>query len=74
MVIISPAMPSETVKSAPILVRSPMGRISVVTMEKMPSMTATTASHPITGERDGESAPPGSRLVAVVDAAMDSVL
>jgi hypothetical protein len=68
------------VKSAPISVRSPMGRISVVTMEKMPSVTATTASHPVTGERGRKSGPPGSRVlvvetvVAVVDAAMDSVL
>ncbi|GHF37687.1 hypothetical protein GCM10018783_02590 [Streptomyces griseosporeus] len=57
-----------------------MGRISVVTMEKMPSITATTASHPVTGERGSNSGPPGSRVVAVlavvavVDAAMDSVL
>ncbi|GAB1332207.1 hypothetical protein ACE1SV_65460 [Streptomyces sennicomposti] len=73
MVIISPAMPSETVKLAPTSVRSPMGRISVVTMEKMPSITATTASHRIAGERCGESVPPVSRGVAVVDAAMDSI-
>ncbi|WP_260334353.1 hypothetical protein [Streptomyces beigongshangae] len=74
MVIISPAMPSEMVKLAPILVRSPIGRISVVTIEKMPSITATTANHPITGDRVGKSSPPGWCVVAVVDEAMVSVL
>ncbi|MFH9863637.1 hypothetical protein [Streptomyces sp. NPDC017202] len=45
-----------------------------MTIEKMPSITATTASHPITGDRCGEAAPPDSYVVAVVDEAMDSVL
>lgn len=53
MVIISPAMPSETVKSAPIEVSRPIGRISVVTMAKMPIVTETTASQPVSGVRTG---------------------
>ncbi|GAA2407712.1 hypothetical protein GCM10010433_02950 [Streptomyces pulveraceus] len=49
MVIIRPAVPSETAKSEPIDVSRPMGRISVVTIEKMPSMTEMTASRPRKG-------------------------
>lgn len=41
-VIIRPAVPSETAKSDPIDVSRPMGRISVVTIAKMPSMTERT--------------------------------
>ncbi|WP_306335615.1 hypothetical protein [Streptomyces sp. KL118A] len=51
MVIISPAMPSETAKLDPIDVRRPMGRISVVTIEKIPIITEITASHGASGER-----------------------
>jgi hypothetical protein len=57
MVIISPAIPSETVKLDPIEVSKPIGRISVVTMTKIPSITETTASHPISGDRGGKSLP-----------------
>lgn len=43
MVIMSPAVPSETVKLDPIEVSRPIGRISAVTTEKTPSVTETTA-------------------------------
>ncbi|GGS15406.1 hypothetical protein GCM10010221_10470 [Streptomyces parvus] len=59
MVIIRPAMPSETVKLDPMEVRSPIGRISVVTMEKIPSITDTTASHETSGDRAGSSGKSG---------------
>jgi hypothetical protein len=71
MVIIKPAAPLEMVKLDPIEVRRPIGRISVVTIEKIPSITETTASHPIRG--DGKLLPP-EYSVAVVVEAMDSVL
>ena len=44
-VIISPAVPSETVNVDAIGISSPMGRISAVTMTKMPSMTENTHRH-----------------------------
>ncbi|MEU0007965.1 hypothetical protein ABZ079_27730 [Streptomyces sp. NPDC006314] len=47
MVVISPAIPSETVKPDPIEVSRPSGRISVVTMAKIPGITETAAGHPI---------------------------
>ncbi|MEK8143399.1 hypothetical protein NKH18_18670 [Streptomyces sp. M10(2022)] len=72
MVIISPAIPSETVKEAPIDVNRPIGRISVVTMAKIPSITETTAGHPPNGERAGK--PPLSAVVAVDTSSMGSVL
>ncbi|GAA3091747.1 hypothetical protein GCM10017562_73670 [Streptomyces roseofulvus] len=53
MVIMRPAIPSETVKLDPIDVSSPMGRISVVTMEKIPAVTERTASQESRGERSG---------------------
>ncbi|MFE5717938.1 hypothetical protein [Streptomyces erythrochromogenes] len=64
--IMRPAIPSETVKLDPIDVRRPIGRISVVTMEKIPSMTEMTASQEMNGER---SAGAGDRteVVAAVD-------
>ncbi|GAA1673412.1 hypothetical protein GCM10009830_19640 [Glycomyces endophyticus] len=43
MVIMSPAVPSESAKPDPIAVSRPIGRISVVTIVKMPIITATTA-------------------------------
>ncbi|MFJ8128719.1 hypothetical protein [Streptomyces hydrogenans] len=55
MVIIRPAIPSETVKLDPIDVRRPIGRISVVTMEKIPSMTESTANQEMRGERSGDA-------------------
>lgn len=51
MVIISPAMPSEMVKLDPIEVSRPIGRISVVTMTKIPNITETTANHAVNGDR-----------------------
>ncbi|GHE01608.1 hypothetical protein GCM10010339_21680 [Streptomyces alanosinicus] len=57
MVIVSPAIPSETVKLDPIEVSRPIGRISVVTMAKIPSITETTASHPVSGDREDRSWP-----------------
>ncbi|MET7528556.1 hypothetical protein ACFWB1_03220 [Streptomyces goshikiensis] len=51
MVIMRPAIPSEMVKLDPIDVRRPIGRISVVTMEKIPSITEMTASQETDGER-----------------------
>jgi hypothetical protein len=51
IVIISPAIPSETVKSAPTDVSSPTGRISVVTSENSPAITETTAIHDATADR-----------------------
>ncbi|GAA0958786.1 hypothetical protein GCM10009550_47830 [Actinocorallia libanotica] len=74
MVIISPAIPSETAKPAPIPVSRPIGRISVVTIEKMPSVTVTTAGHPDDGDRRGRPALPGGCAVAVLVEIMNSVL
>ncbi|WP_243279855.1 hypothetical protein [Streptomyces griseofuscus] len=51
MVIMRPAIPSEMVKLDPIEVSRPIGRISVVTMAKIPSITEMTASQEIKGER-----------------------
>ncbi|GGQ98308.1 hypothetical protein [Kitasatospora griseola] len=73
MVIISPAIPSEMVKLDPIEVSRPIGRISVVTIEKIPSITDNTASHSITGDRAGRPVPPGCEVAVVVEA-MNSVL
>ncbi|GGV92701.1 hypothetical protein GCM10015535_54260 [Streptomyces gelaticus] len=73
MVIIRPAVPSETAKSDPIDVSRPMGRISVVTIEKMPSITETTASRPRKGVRGGEAVPSEGAVAAVVVMA-DAVL
>ncbi|MEV8341614.1 hypothetical protein [Streptomyces niveus] len=73
-VIISPAVPSETPKLDPIDVSRPMGRISVVTTEKMPVVTERTASQEMSGERPwGASGSAVVRaLVVLVD--MDPVL
>ncbi|MEV7122946.1 hypothetical protein [Kitasatospora griseola] len=73
MVIISPAIPSEMVKLDPIEVSRPIGRISVVTIEKIPSITDNTASHSITGDRAGRPVPPECEVAVVVEA-MNSVL
>ncbi|GAA1037623.1 hypothetical protein GCM10009566_12520 [Streptomyces murinus] len=67
-------MPSERAKPEPISVSRPIGRISVVTIEKIPSVTDTTASHPTSGDRVGEPAPPVRCVVAVFVEAMGSVL
>lgn len=48
---VSPVMPSEMPKSPPMAVSRPMGRISLVTMAKIPSMSAVTASRLTKGER-----------------------
>ncbi|MGW5002603.1 hypothetical protein ACWEP8_33670 [Streptomyces hydrogenans] len=71
MVIIRPAIPSETVKLDPIDVSRPIGRISVVTMEKIPSMTAKTASQETKGERPGDA---GDRTEVVVAVDTSTVL
>ncbi|GGU06100.1 hypothetical protein GCM10010177_76750 [Actinomadura citrea] len=51
MVIISPAVPSETVKPEPMDVSSPIGRISVVTIAKIPIITESTAGQLATADR-----------------------
>src|SRR3954452_67625 len=58
---VSPAVPSETVKPAPMEVSSPIGRISVVTIAKMPAVTANTAGQP----EEGETSRPVAGEVAV---------
>ncbi|MFF3603729.1 hypothetical protein [Streptomyces sp. NPDC002463] len=66
MVIMRPAIPSEMVKLEPIEVSSPIGRISVVTIEKIPSITEITASQEIKfGRSDG--AGEGTEVVVAVD-------
>ncbi|MFI8287866.1 hypothetical protein ACIGBL_01860 [Streptomyces sp. NPDC085614] len=65
MVIIRPAIPSEMVNLDPIDVRRPIGRISVVTMEKIPSMTEMTASQETKGERSGDAGDRTEGAVAV---------
>ena len=57
MVIINPAVPSETVKPEPMDVSSPIGRISVVTIEKIPIVTESTAAQPAVDERGDVAAP-----------------
>ncbi|MFE6382457.1 hypothetical protein [Streptomyces roseolus] len=71
MVIMRPAIPSETVKLDPIDVRRPIGRISVVTMEKIPSMTEMTASQETKGEWSGNA---GDWAEGVIAVDMDPVL
>ncbi|MEU8942044.1 hypothetical protein AB0C97_28820 [Streptomyces goshikiensis] len=65
MVIMRPAIPSETVKLDPIEVRRPIGRISVVTMEKIPSITEMTASQETDGERSVGAGDRAETVVAV---------
>ncbi|MEU7082123.1 hypothetical protein ABZ938_30570 [Streptomyces sp. NPDC046409] len=65
MVIIRPAIPSEMVKLDPMEVSNPIGRISVVTIEKIPSITEITASHETSGDRAGSSAGSMEAVVAV---------
>ncbi|BAU86829.1 ABC-type transporter, periplasmic subunit [Streptomyces laurentii] len=60
-------------KLEPIVVSRPIGRISVVTIEKMPSITETTASHPTRGDRVGNPGPPGVCVVGLVVEAMISI-
>ncbi|MFF0433824.1 hypothetical protein ACFYU9_16525 [Streptomyces sp. NPDC004327] len=69
MVIMRPAIPSETVKLDPIEVSSPIGRISVVTIEKIPSITDITAVQEAADERSGGA---GDRTEAVVDVDIES--
>ncbi|MFG3041521.1 hypothetical protein ACGFYZ_31925 [Streptomyces sp. NPDC048330] len=66
MVIMRPAIPSEMVKLDPIEVSRPMGRISVVTIEKIPSITEITASQASNAGRFGGAAV-GVEVVVVVD-------
>ncbi|BDM74722.1 hypothetical protein HEK616_82090 (plasmid) [Streptomyces nigrescens] len=73
MVIIRPAIPSEMVKLDPIDVSRPIGKISVVTIEKSPSITEATASQPMRGDRVGNPVSPEG-VVAVVVEAMNSIL
>jgi hypothetical protein len=53
------------VKLDPMDVRRPIGRISVVTMEKIPSITEITASQERKGERSGDSEDWTEEVVAV---------
>ncbi|MFE7586738.1 hypothetical protein ACFU5Y_34830 [Streptomyces gardneri] len=71
MVIMRPAIPSETVKLDPIEVSRPIGRISVVTIEKIPSITEITASQETKAGRSGGA---GDWAVAVVVVDMNPVL
>ncbi|MFD7552944.1 MULTISPECIES: hypothetical protein [unclassified Streptomyces] len=71
MVIMRPAIPSETVKLDPIDVRRPIGRISVVTMEKIPNIIEMTAGQEVKGERSGDERDWAEEVVAVD---MDPVL
>jgi hypothetical protein len=48
--IVKPAVPSETPNVEPIEVNRPIGRISAVTMAKMPIATQTTANQPSIGD------------------------
>src|SRR5690606_272714 len=72
MAIVSPAIPSETVKSAPIDVSRPIGRISAVTMAKIPIITETTADQALNG---GRPAGPGlsAEYAVVLDMDVRSV-
>ncbi|MGW2816273.1 hypothetical protein [Streptomyces sp. NPDC001415] len=65
MVIISPAVPSEMVKLDPIDVSRPMGRISVVTIEKIPNITDSTASQDKSGDGAGGAEGSLEALIAV---------
>ena len=51
-VIVSPAVPSEMANVVAIGISNPIGRISAVTMTKMPIMTETTPSHDLSDVRD----------------------
>ncbi|MFE5300187.1 hypothetical protein [Streptomyces sp. NPDC056632] len=73
MVIMRPAIPSEMVKLDPIEVSRPIGRISVVTIEKIPSITDITASQETRAERPG-SGGAGAWAEAAVAVDMYSVL
>ncbi|MEU5066100.1 hypothetical protein AB0G95_18950 [Streptomyces virginiae] len=66
MVIMRPAIPSDMVKLDPIEVSRPIGRISAVTIEKIPNITEITASQETKAERSG-GAGDGAEAVAVVD-------
>uniref|UniRef100_A0AAU2VHF2 Uncharacterized protein n=1 Tax=Streptomyces sp. NBC_00003 TaxID=2903608 RepID=A0AAU2VHF2_9ACTN len=74
MVIISPAMPSEMVKLDPIDVSRPMGRISVVTIEKTPNITDSTASHDKNGDGAGGAKGSLEGVIAVEEEDMNPVL
>ncbi|MEU1665671.1 hypothetical protein ABZ547_19060 [Streptomyces sparsogenes] len=65
MVIISPAIPSETVKLEPMEVSKPMGRISVVTMENIPIITEITAGHEVVAGRLAASVVPAAVAASV---------
>ena len=64
MVIISPAVPSETVKPEPMDVSSPIGRISVVTIAKIPIITETTAGQLFEPDR-ADAGEPSAEAVTV---------
>ncbi|WP_435852926.1 hypothetical protein, partial [Streptomyces vietnamensis] len=70
MVIMRPAIPSETVKLDPIEVSRPIGRISVVTIEKIPSITDITADQETKVERSDGA---GERTEVVVSVDMNPV-
>src|SRR5882757_62681 len=50
-VIVQPARPAGIWKLDPIGVSRPIGNISIVTIEKMPMVSALTANHPNNGDR-----------------------
>ncbi len=62
-VTIRAAVPSETSSSAPIGVSRPTGSSSEVISEKMPRVTARTASQPLTEERPVAEGAPDSTVV-----------
>ncbi|CAM5631060.1 hypothetical protein SBADM41S_05017 [Streptomyces badius] len=62
-VTMSPAVPSEMSRAWPTGVSSPTGSSSEVIREKMPRVTAMTASQPLTGERPVASVVPVSTVV-----------
>ncbi|MFE1873221.1 hypothetical protein ACFW9N_20350 [Streptomyces sp. NPDC059496] len=66
MVIMRPTIPSEMVKLDPIEVSRPIGRISAVTIEKIPSITEITASQETKSERS-DGAGDWAEAVVVVD-------
>jgi hypothetical protein len=65
-VMVQPAVPAETPNPVAIGVSSPIGRISVVTMAKIPTVTAKTAGHRDDGAFMGPSEPAAGRAVRPV--------
>ncbi|MFG2140965.1 hypothetical protein [Streptomyces sp. NPDC048650] len=74
MAIIRPAIPSERVKLEPMEVSRPIGRISVVTIEKIPHIIETTASQEISGDRGDRTEGAAGSMEMVVAVDMNPVL